>query len=333
MDAMEPGKAARVAPPTIPARVEPLPLGWLVAAAAIGCVAVHVLLIRAGLALWMGARPFDLACAAASAIILLLYGLRDAVDGWRRTANEAVMHSALFAVFCLAGAIAAYPVAAEGRPYVDAMLARADAALGFHWFAWYDYVAAHPWAQLLGRAAYHSIFITPALLIGHFAASRRTGEARRFLAAFWVAAVMTLAIARLLPVQGPLAAMPPAHLPYMPVSGLFQAELPPELRLHALHRIDLLALRGLVGAPSFHTASAVIYVAVGWRCRRLRWPILALNAAMLVATPVEGTHYLVDMLMGAGVAVAALLLVDTVIRQRAAPPARRRSVAPAPNRP
>jgi membrane-associated phospholipid phosphatase len=333
IDALDPGKAARVAPPTILPAIEAIPLGWLTGAAAIGCGVVLAMLGAAGLTLSMDPRPLDLACAVAGVAVLLLYLLRDARDGWRRAVHEALTHAALFSVFCLAGAVAAYPIAAGGGGYVDATLVRADAMLGFHWPAWYDFVATHPRAQTLGRAAYLSIFVTPALLIGQFARARRTADARRFLAAFWTAAVLTLAIARLLPVRGPLAAMAAERLPYMPVSGLYQADLPPELRLHELHRVDLMALHGLVGAPSFHTASAVLYVAIGWRCRRLRWPILALNAAMLLATPVEGTHYLVDMLMGAGVAIAALALVDAVIRRRLALPARRHSSAPVPSRP
>lgn len=321
IDAIEPGKAARVAAPEAPRLREPVPLGWLVAAALIGCLAVHALLASAGMALWMPSRPFDAVCAGAGAIVLLLYGLRDAAGGWRRSAREGLLHAALFSVFCMTGAVAAYPIAAAGGGYVDATLAHADALLGFHWFQWYGFVAARPWAQTIGRVAYHSIFVTPALLVVYMAVARRTADARRFLAAFWVAAVATLAIARFLPVRGPLAGIAAARLPYMPVSGLFQAELPPELRLHEYTRVDLMALHGLVGAPSFHTASAVLYVAAGWRCRPLRWPIVAINAAMLLATPVEGTHYLADMLMGAGVALAALAFVDAVIRRRTRAPA------------
>ena len=55
--------------------------------------------------------------------------------------------------------------------------------------------------------------------------------------------------------------------------------------------------------------SAVLYIIAAWPIRRLRWPLLALNIAMLLATPVEGTHYLTDMIVGAMVAVAASIAV------------------------
>jgi membrane-associated phospholipid phosphatase len=92
----------------------------------------------------------------------------------------------------------------------------------------------------------------------------------------------------------------------MPESELWQPQLIPALRAHEVHVIDLTRLRGLVSAPSFHAAAATLYIAYGWTIPRLRWPVLGMNAAMLLATPVEGTHYLTDILLGIAVAVVAI---------------------------
>jgi membrane-associated phospholipid phosphatase len=48
-------------------------------------------------------------------------------------------------------------------------------------------------------------------------------------------------------------------------------------------------------------------VAALWPVPVLRWLFLALNVAMLVATPIDGSHYFIDVF--AGVALAALCLV------------------------
>jgi len=40
---------------------------------------------------------------------------------------------------------------------------------------------------------------------------------------------------------------------------------------------------------------------------------------MLLATPVEGTHYLTDMILGVAVAVAAMALVDALLALARAP--------------
>ena len=42
-----------------------------------------------------------------------------------------------------------------------------------------------------------------------------------------------------------------------------------------------------------------------WSVRYLRWPALVLNAAVLMATPVDGGHHLTDALAGVGVALLA----------------------------
>jgi len=91
----------------------------------------------------------------------------------------------------------------------------------------------------------------------------------------------------------------------MPESGLWEAQLIPSLRQHLVHVVDLSTLRGLVSVPSFHAATAVLYMAAGRPPGRLRWPVIEVNTLMLLATPVEGTHYLTDMLAGAVVAGVA----------------------------
>jgi membrane-associated phospholipid phosphatase len=100
----------------------------------------------------------------------------------------------------------------------------------------------------------------------------------------------------------------------MPLSALYQDQVIVALRQHAVHSIDLGAMHGLVCAPSFHAASAVIYIATAVRIRGLRWPLLILNGGMLFATPVEGTHYLADLLSGMVVACLALWLAPALIR-------------------
>ena len=65
--------------------------------------------------------------------------------------------------------------------------------------------------------------------------------------------------------------------------------------------------RGIITFPSLHAALAVIVAAALWPLARLRWVFVVLNTAMLIATPIDGSHYFVDVL--AGVALAALCLV------------------------
>lgn len=286
--------------------VATLPGSWLAGALGASLIAFVLLL------LWTQETVSPLAagtaaiCIAGGVIVAVRTLFRDAEAGWQRVARDFSEYAGLFSAICLMGAMASYPIATVNHGFADARLAAIDQALRFNWLAWYALVAAHPALQLLGRSVYDSIFVTPAILFGYFAITGRQAEARRFILSFWLAAVLTLALFSFMPAQGPLAFLWHGPVPYMPISALYQAELIPALRLHAVHSIDPGQLRGLVCAPSFHAASAALYIATAWIARPLRWPLIALNGAMLLATPVEGTHYFTDLIGGVLVALVAL---------------------------
>tara|TARA_R110000787_G_scaffold238640_2_gene344844 strand:+ start:2697 stop:3113 length:417 start_codon:yes stop_codon:yes gene_type:complete len=100
----------------------------------------------------------------------------------------------------------------------------------------------------------------------------------------------------------------------MPTSALYQAELLPLLQGRIMSQVDLGTLQGLVCAPSFHTAAAVIFIAIAWQSKYLRWPLILMNGAMLLSTPIEGTHYLSDMIAGGFVGIFAVCAVAALQR-------------------
>lgn len=283
----------------------PAMLGWAIAAS---LVVTALLMAAAGLHV----RPFvpENIGYYAAAVILGAIRFAPLSREWRGGALcEAVEYYALFAIIALAGTVATYPIATLTHGYHDAELQRIDSLIGFDWPAWYRTVAAHPLLQETGLAAYRSVFVTPAVLLGYFAWTGERGRAYRLLAAFWLAAAITLAAFALMPAIGPFSFLWHGAIPYMPESETWQAGLIPALRAHAVTEINLAHLRGLVSAPSFHAAAAVLFIAASWSAAPLRAPLIALNLAMLLATPVEGTHYLIDMILGAAVAAAALVAV------------------------
>lgn len=235
---------------------------------------------------------------------------------WSLVLADVVEYYTLFMALALIGAVSSYPIAAMSEGFADAGLQRMDELLQFDWLAWYRTVAAHRSLQLLGIAAYQSIFLTPALLLGWFALTGQRRQAHRFLAAFAIAAVLTLAIYSQMPAVGPFSYLWRGPIPYMPVSELWQPDLIPALRNHMLTMVDLGQLRGLVSAPSFHAASATLYIAAAQRCGPLRWWLTAIPCAMLLSTPVEGTHYLIDLILGAGVALVAWFFASLLMRWR-----------------
>lgn len=291
----------------------PIPLTWL-ALAVTGSTLVLALLMA-----WLDIGiALNGACAAfaAAALTLLLVRHLFRADGPR---PRSVVHSAaedvlLFMIISLSGATASYAVAAFTHGWVDTAMVRFDDAIGFDWRDIYALTAAHPSLQITGRIAYASIFASPAILILSFARSGNRADARHFLASFWVAAVLALCLFRFMPTLGPLSHMWQGAIPYMPTSGVYQAELIPLLREHHFHLVDVGALRGLVGPPSFHACSAMLYMIAARNTGPLRAPLTLLNVAMLFAIPVEGTHYVTDLIGGIAVALVAHAAVTLLAR-------------------
>lgn len=286
-----------------------IPGPWL--AAVIGVTAIAVLVPMAEMQISLERNDLaDRLLGAIVALGLLIRILtRAPASRIAHIVRDGCDHFGLFAAICLSGALASYPIAAASVGFEDPALEQVDQLLRFNWISWYEVVARHPVLQIAESLAYQSIFVTPAVILGYFAATHRRAEARSFIASFWLAAMVTLALFPLAPAKGPLVYLWHGHIPYMPQSGLYQAQLIPLLRHHGLHSLGVTSLHGLVCAPSFHATSALLYIMAAWPVRPLRWPVLVLNVAMLLATPVEGTHYLADIICGAAVAILANLII------------------------
>ncbi|WP_237713919.1 phosphatase PAP2 family protein [Novosphingobium sp. Rr 2-17] len=241
-------------------------------------------------------------------LLALRFGLPPSKWSWAGPVSRFSEYAGLFTLMALMGATASYPVAGLTHGYADATLQGIDERLGFDWLYLYRVVAAHPFLQGLGTIVYRSIYVTPAVLLWCAAKNADHKRAYSFMLRFWLATILTLIFFALMPAIGPFSYLWHQAIPYMPESEQWQSGLIPALRAHTLHVIDVGHLRGIVSAPSFHTAAAVLYIVAGWHIPALRWPIVALNVAMLLSTPVEGTHYLIDMILGAGVAVMAIAL-------------------------
>ena len=95
--------------------------------------------------------------------------------------------------------------------------------------------------------------------------------------------------------------------PEMPHNHGSASRIVPLLRDGSLRALDLFQLGGVVTFPSFHAAAAVLYAWALWPVCWIRWLALLPNAAMLVATPIGGGHFLADVI--AGIIVAGLSIL------------------------
>jgi PAP2 superfamily protein len=236
----------------------------------------------------------------------------------------------LFLLSFLCGSVS-YAATSLNRPLWDAVFAAWDQALGFDWRHWLGVLNEHPKVNLVLALTYHSMWPQLVLVIVALVTVRDYRRLDVLLLAFGFAAAITVVVAGFMPALSPLAhfAITPADHAniVLAVPREFETQAL-ALRDGSMRVIELGAVQGLVTFPSFHTVTAVLLL-LGFRhVPYLRWVSLVLNVLMLMSIPIEGSHYLVDLIAGVGVALLAWGLARATADSAA--PARWRRLAAQP---
>ena len=239
--------------------------------------------------------------ATASLVIARFY------DSRRREAGIAAIFgtTAQLVCFTAVGAPLSYLAARAGYPLWDATLAAWDQQIGFDWPAALKTISAHPQLETVLGLAYGSLLpqmIFTTLALGF---TGRIARLQTFLSAFIACTLTTIVMSAFLPATGPwlfLGLDPSAAHGFLPTSS---TSWPVFLGLRdgSLHTLHALGSEGIITFPSLHAALAVIFALALWQVPILRWIVLGLNITMLLATPLYGSHYLVDVLAGIAIAV------------------------------
>jgi membrane-associated phospholipid phosphatase len=185
----------------------------------------------------------------------------------------------------------------------DAVMNAIDRYIGFDWAAYYDWTVAHPAAASVMDTIYQSFGweIPYVILLLGMTKPERVAE---FVTTLIVALLLTVPFLCLLPVSGPFIFYGHADIPQAFYTGHYAA-----LRSGAMRSIDLSDLRGIVSFPSFHASGALLCAYAMRSYRWVFWPMVVLNLLVMIATPVMGGHYLVDIAGGFAVAGATALAV------------------------
>jgi membrane-associated phospholipid phosphatase len=269
--------------PLVPRRLLWMALAVVVALDAVWLPLAGLTIAPRGLAIELGAVALLLALAHA----------------YRRTGRSArlarVAESGAQLVTIGAGlAVLSYLVARTDAPLVDAALLRADRALGFDWSGWTAVAHADPRVAWTLMRAYDSLIPQVVAAVLALALWRSATPLLLRLVATGLATVVLSGIAPAIGMR-----LDAAHVPHLLA-----------LRADRLAIVDPARLEGLIAFPSYHAVLAVLVAhALRSTPRVVRLPALALNAVMLVATISVGGHYLVDVLAGCALALAAIVCV------------------------
>jgi membrane-associated phospholipid phosphatase len=268
-------------------------------------------------AVWLIATPLGLTGLTAATLAQLCALIGGAAFLGRRFRDNERIHS-----LCAGGAFlfAAWPALrlfnhltmSLALPLADARLAAWDRAIGFDWLGYVSWADSHPMllratAFCYGNLTGYSCLLFLLLALGREPARR----CQELIALFMATALFCTAAGAFFPAVAAMAyyAPPAALFDHIgPQTGGYHLEALRALRSDPAHVLDLSRMPGLVTFPSFHTAMGVVAIYCARGTRWLFGPMLVMNALMIAATPVFGSHYGIDVLAGAAVAIAAILV-------------------------
>jgi PAP2 superfamily len=203
----------------------------------------------------------------------------------------------------------------------DAFLTEIDAKMGFVWSDFVLWLSAYPAFCDVLKHVYLSCAWQIAGIILLLGLAKRTDEIARFMLAVVVGGLVTIEVWTLFPSSTPAAfqAIPAdvaarLGLIVSPEQGNWLVKLSYE----GLARISPNELVGIVGFPSYHTVLALLSV---WYARKVPYlvvPIGILNALMLPAILLHGSHNLIDVFGGVCVTVVSIWMSNVISSGRAA---------------
>ena len=208
-----------------------------------------------------------------------------------------------------------YLAAGAGFPLQDANLLALDKMFGLDWRSFLDFVNTHPAIGAALGHAYDALRWALVLVPLALAVARRYVRMQQFTLALALALSAMTLISIFVPALGTFHALgltAKDSTSVIPAGYLDQLRDLPLVRSGALRMLDIDRLVGVIAFPSFHATSALLYAWALWPIRVLRAPNLAINGAMLAATPIVGGHYFMDVFAGLALASCAIMAATRI---------------------
>jgi hypothetical protein len=224
--------------------------------------------------------------------------------------NYTIRLMTLLILFSNASAVLSYLIVSTNAPLIDNTLSSWDMTIGFDWRSVFSWMQTHLFLRHLLQYAYASLLPQLIALVLFLGFTGRFAKLVTFIELLAVSGLTTVLLSGLFPAAGAWKFYAIGSQVNMRMISHFEP-----LRDGTLRTINLFNMQGLISIPSFHTVVAILIAFSMWRTP-VAYLFLILDMATIVSTPIEGGHYLVDVLAGALLAVAAILV--TVSRARTA---------------
>ncbi|MDE3061021.1 MAG: phosphatase PAP2 family protein [Pseudomonadota bacterium] len=204
------------------------------------------------------------------------------------------------------------------RPLMDGPLVAIDQMSGFDWRTYIAWINTHPLLGDFLTFSYQSFSLQLVLLLCLLFIYDHSAHGQRFVLVFLVSATACALLSAAFPAAGgyvyydiDVANYPQLH----PAAARIHEATLLALRQHELSKITF-PMQGIVTFPSFHASLAVLLLYAAIPLRRFRLITHPLNLAMLFSTPVDGGHYLIDVVAGVLIALLAIGMAERMLPRR-----------------
>ena len=264
--------------------------------------------VIAGFALWTSVEIAWRSFVAPASVAAMLAGgawFYRSVRGEQRL-GAILAGTAQIIGFAAVAAPLSYIAAAAGFPLQDATFDAWDRYLHFDWVQMMTLISLHPGVQWILQLAYFSFALQTITTVLALGIAGQLNRLATFVVTLVGTTLITIAVSAIYPAAGPwlfLDLQPSMANGFLPVSS---TSWPVFLGLRdgTLHTVYGLNSEGIITFPSLHAALGILFAVALWRVSVVRWIALALNGLMLIATPVYGSHYVVDVIAGILIAAA-----------------------------
>jgi hypothetical protein len=205
-----------------------------------------------------------------------------------------------------------------GRSYlfIDQALAQIDSGLGFNWIQYFEWHVNHPFFGMACRMAYlcwpyYALFVVVVL-----ATYQRISTLARFL----IASTISLSIVYLIAIVTPSYGAYVQHGMTASLHPNFWVQFSDYKATYDALRAGIVDIyadaipSGAISFPSFHTTTVILYLWAAWNTP-VRWITLVVQSLCFVTIPVQGAHFLTDMIAGGAIGLVAIILSGVVVRE------------------